>query len=126
MGSFQSTPSQPPMVTYDSKSDNGNSSAKLREPDPKEAGLSGVDLVNYKCRKKEKAYKKCVSNHYKKNLLTSFNEADPEDECGDLFELYRRCYLKGMQIEVWEKNGKTPPVEGSMLAQFSQEVPEKK
>jgi len=89
----------------------------------KEASLSGIDLVNYKCRKKEKAYKSCVSEFYKGKFLAAKGDNDDQEmQCGDLFEVYRRCYLKGVQKEVWEKKGAGyMPAEGSMLAKFVEE-----
>ena len=89
-----------------------------------EAGknLSGFDLVNYKCRRKEKAYKKCVSKYYS-NIFLSGQSLDQEEACGELFERYRRCYLRGVQKEVWGKDS-PPPAKNSVLAIFAEEEEE--
>lgn len=90
----------------------------LVDEDEEAKNLSGIDLVNYKCRRKEKAYKECVSNHYK-NFLAG-KTMDQEQACGEKFERYRRCYLKGVQKVIWGKDA-PPPAKGSVLAKFAQE-----
>ena len=102
--------------------DKGSSSSRFAD-DEKAKSLSGVDLVNYKCRRKEKAYKKCVSKNY--NEFLAGKSIDQEEVCGELFERYRRCYLKGMQKVVWGEDS-PPPAKGSTLAVFAQEEEEEK
>ena len=82
--------------------------------DPKEASLSGMPLVHYKCRKRKKVYDRCVSKWYSEQFLPG-KSVDQEEACGELFENYRTCILKGIRKEIWEKQGLPPPKEGSPL-----------
>ena len=92
-------------------------SSKSSSNTVKENQLSGMDLVNYKCRRKKRRYDKCISNWYSKEFLTG-KSMGQEEECGDKFEAYRTCVLRGIKIEVWDKEGLPPPKEGSPLAEI--------
>lgn len=86
---------------------------KFHDPDrPK----GGMPLVNYVCRKKKKAYDKCVATWYSKEFMTGAGSLNQEEICGDKFDAYKRCVLKGIRIEVWEKQGLPPPAPGSPMA----------
>jgi hypothetical protein len=122
MGSNQSAPpapAQPKDATIpidnmtDTTKDTSASKKSKRQAPPPEQDLSGIDLVNYKCRKKKSAYKKCVANFYNEKFLQG-RALSQEEECGDLFERYRTCYLKGLKREFFDK-GKKKPKEGSIL-----------
>ncbi|KAL7570339.1 hypothetical protein ACA910_017182 [Epithemia clementina (nom. ined.)] len=92
---------------------------RLREMEEEEAKkLSGIALVNFKCRRKEKVYKKCVSKQF--SAFVDGKEVDQEEACGELFDRYRRCYLKGIQKVIWGKDS-PPPAKGSALAKFAEE-----
>eukprot|EP00977_Amphora_coffeiformis_P004355 scaffold923_cov171-Amphora_coffeaeformis.AAC.13 len=88
--------------------------------DDKEASLSGMALVNYKCRKRKKVYDKCVSNWYSQEFLPG-KSVDQEGACGELFENYRTCILKGIRKEIWDKQGLPPPNEGSPMDEVADE-----
>jgi hypothetical protein len=82
--------------------------------------LTGMALVKHQCRKKEKAYRSCVSEWYTKEFMTSKSLYQAE-ACGDKFEVYRACVLKGVKREIWDKQGLPPPEEGSLLAELEEE-----
>ena len=81
--------------------------------------LSGLALVEYKCRKKKKAWSTCVGSFYGRFSSGKVLE-DEEADCDDLFEQYRRCYLKGM-LKDRQRKGLDPPQEGTMLAEFAKD-----
>lgn len=137
MGSGQSNPSnsvannsdEAPTKTFDDQSSNTTSSsgettrskraaAANVVVDPNEASLSGMPLVHYKCCKRKKVYDKCVSQWYSKEFLPG-KSVDQEEACmcGDFFENYRLCVLKGIRKEIWEKQGLPPPKDGSPLTE---------
>jgi Uncharacterised protein family (UPF0203) len=70
--------------------------------------LSGMQLVHHVCRKRKKIYDKCVSTWFEKEFLNG-KSTHQEEVCGNKFELYRKCLLKGIRKEVWEKQYKLPP-----------------
>lgn len=74
-------------------------------------------LVNYRCRKKKRAYDRCVGDWYSREFMTgqSMHQADV---CEDRFQAYRECMLKGIKKEIWDKQGLPPPKEGSPLAEI--------
>ena len=78
--------------------------------------LSGMDLVNHKCRRRKRVYDKCVASHYK-NFLGG-KSLDQEEACGEKYEAYRNCTLKGIKKEIWDKEGLPPPKEGSFLSEL--------
>lgn len=123
MGSSESK-SSPPVAESKTETKTPKTETKTSKKPADDEGaenLSGIDLVNYKCRRKEKAYKKCVSNYYTDFLAGK--TIDQEESCGELFQRYRRCYLKGVQIAVWGKDS-PPPAKGSVLASFVEEEKE--
>jgi hypothetical protein len=83
----------------------------------KENNLKGMELVNHKCRKRKKKYDTCSSDWYNDQFMTG-KSMHQEEVCGDLFENYRTCILKGIKQEVWDKQGLPPPLEGSPLAEI--------
>ena len=132
MGAAQSSPSSETPPTIDSASAAGNTTPE--EPNEgtqisyhrdksTEKDLSGMDLVNYKCRKKNKAYQKCVSKWYSEQFLTG-KSMHQEEVCGDKFEAYRLCVLKGIKKEIWDKQGLPPPKEGSLLSEVMEDEEE--
>ena len=104
----ESPPTSDPTTSISNSSDNNNKSNKQ----PK---LTGIDLVNYKCRKKKFLYDKCKSEFYSGDFLTGKNLYQ-EEKCGDIFETYRQCYLKNLKREFFDKKNKKPK-EGSILAE---------
>jgi Uncharacterised protein family (UPF0203) len=77
----------------------------------------GMPLVHFVCRKKKKAYEKCVSSWYSKEFMTGAGSLNQEQVCGEKFELYKSCVLKGIRKEIWDKQGLPPPTDGSPLAE---------
>mmetsp|Transcript_431 Transcript_431/g.705 ORF Transcript_431/g.705 Transcript_431/m.705 type:complete len:140 (+) Transcript_431:33-452(+) len=82
-------------------------------------GLSGVALIEYKCRKKKRAWSRCVADHYEHKFLPG-KALEPEEDCDDLFERFRQCYMRGLLKERQNK-GMPPPKEGTMLHEFMEE-----
>jgi hypothetical protein len=78
--------------------------------------LSGVALVEYKCRKNKKAWRQCVGGFYDRFSSGKALE-DEEPDCDDLFEGFRQCYMRGM-LKERQKKGLDTPKEGTILAQF--------
>jgi Uncharacterised protein family (UPF0203) len=76
----------------------------------------GMPLVHYVCRKRKQTYDKCVKTWYSKEFMTGAGSLNQEEVCGDAFEAYKSCILKGIRKEIWDKEGLPPPAEGSPLA----------
>ncbi|KAG7337494.1 UPF0203 domain containing protein [Nitzschia inconspicua] len=92
---------------------------KHKQP-PTTVGLTGVALIEHKCRKKKRAWGACVKQHYEQKFLPGQSLEPEEADCDDLFESYRRCYMKGLLKQRQEK-GMEPPKEGTMLHEFMEE-----
>ncbi|EEC47482.1 predicted protein [Phaeodactylum tricornutum CCAP 1055/1] len=133
MGANQSSPStgsgntaspEPTVSTFrDDDDDKAVTETKMTfHNDDKASQLSGVPLIEYKCRKKEKAWKNCVKNFYTEQFLPG-QSMDQETYCGEKFEAYRRCYLRGMKKVIWDKKG-TKATDHSFLAEFEDEEDE--
>ena len=103
-------PDVPDLDKYNYKDDK-------RRKTSKESELSGMPLVHYKCRKKKRRYDKCVSDWYQKDFMTG-KSMDQDSACGEVFEAYKTCVLKGIKKEIWDKQGLPPPKEGSALAEL--------
>jgi hypothetical protein len=71
-------------------------------------GLSGMQLVNYVCRKKKKTYDTCVQKWYNNEFVASTGTLNQEEVCGDVFEAYRLCMLKCIKREFFDKEGLVP------------------
>lgn len=119
MGSNQSKPAAASLTT------SGTSTTKPDDPQPVAASTNnkkestkqrtGVDLVNHKCRKKKAAYDKCVSQWYRERFLAG-KSINQEEECGELFDTYKQCYMKHLKREFFDK-GEKKVKDGSMLAE---------
>ena len=107
MGSSQS--SESPAI----RSEMDGRQKPKRQP-PK--GLTGPQLVEWKCRKKKKMWSACVGSFYTRFSAGKVLE-DEEPDCDEMFESYRQCYLRGMLHER-QKKGLNPPQEGTLLAEF--------
>jgi hypothetical protein len=92
---------------------------KKKEQVVNKSKLSGVALIEYKCRKKKRAWSKCVADHYEQKFLPG-KSLEPEEDCDDLFETFRQCYMKGL-LKERQKKGMPPPKEGTMLHEFMEE-----
>jgi hypothetical protein len=107
------------LSTTETDSTSSVTNEKVNKQNDKANQLTGVDLVNYKCQKKYKAYTRCVSNYYKSDFLAGKNLSQ-EEQCQDVFEAWQTCYVRGMRKEVWGKRNE-PPKEGSMLDELDDE-----
>mmetsp|Transcript_12446 Transcript_12446/g.25699 ORF Transcript_12446/g.25699 Transcript_12446/m.25699 type:complete len:123 (+) Transcript_12446:101-469(+) len=114
MGSGQSTPSV----------GNPDHSATVSVP-PKDGETTkpkkkrNKKSIDYQCRKQKRAWSQCVSDHYQKKFLPG-KSLEPEEDCDDLFETFRECYMKGM-LKQREEKGMTPPAKDSVLHEFMEE-----
>lgn len=91
---------------------------EYHDPNRPEGGMS---LVHYVCRKKKRTYDNCVKNWYSKEFMTGAGSLNQEEVCGEKFDAYKSCILKGIRKEVWDKQGLPPPAEGSQLAEVDEE-----
>jgi hypothetical protein len=74
-----------------------------------------MDSVNHECRKGKRAYQKCVNTWYSKGFITgNTSSLNQEEACGDLFDDYRACVLRGIRREFWDREGLPPPEEGPL------------
>mmetsp|Transcript_9885 Transcript_9885/g.14723 ORF Transcript_9885/g.14723 Transcript_9885/m.14723 type:complete len:137 (-) Transcript_9885:322-732(-) len=131
MGSQQSTNvAPPPNPTTDERIANEtiDKSIPNNEPTPVSKrkkkippNLQGFALVEYKCRKKKRAYDICSNTKHKSFVagLEYKNEDGDEQSCEDLFDSYKECILKGMMKDR-EKRGLKPPTEESALGVFAE------
>jgi hypothetical protein len=105
------------------KTDLGSNSASPRSESTKKKkippNLSGPALIEYRCRKKKKAFSTCVSSFYENKFLPG-EKLEQEGDCDDLFEKYRECYMHGM-LKGRQKNGLGSPKPGTLLAEFVEE-----
>ena len=117
MGSSQSSPVPEPSNHPINKisGDSFDTMQKPKRKPPKD--LSGPQLVEYRCRKKKKAWSACVGSFYARFTSGEVLE-DEQPDCDDLFDVYRKCYLRGMLKERQQK-GLEPPKEGTILAEFA-------
>ena len=113
MGSSQSTTVETPTSnTIDSSISNESSPPAKTSNKPKKTGIA---LVEHRCRKKKAAYDKCHSSWYNDRFL-KMKSIDQAEDCGDLFEAWRQCYLKNMKKEFFDKEKKQVS-ENSLLGQ---------
>lgn len=121
MGSSHST-SQTAEVTKQVSSGtttmDGETKRRRKQPPP---NLSGPALVEWKCRKRKQTWNKCVGGWYNNRFLPgkALEDERSEQDCDELFEKFRLCYMRGM-LEEQEKKG-LKIEEGSMLAEFAEE-----
>jgi hypothetical protein len=97
-----------------STSSSSSSRSKDDSSNTNSNNLSGMALVNHKCAKKKFRYDKCSSDFYQKEFLTG-KSLSQADACSDKFDAYRECVLKGIKIEIWDKQNMPPLKEGSPL-----------
>lgn len=155
MGSSQSTSSNPESdklhaelsstnqspeisTTKDSNSrDDDNETVKInskkdkrKKKNQKEKNLStegGAAWVEAQCRKPKVKYNKCYRKWYSSGF-TGVTSGDTErEDCDDLFELYKECYVKNMLKDRMRKNNNangadSAPKEGSLLATYMDEI----
>jgi hypothetical protein len=120
MGSNQSSSTSTSSSTESTNVEKDDTQIIFHEDKSEANNLKGMALVNYKCKKRKKKYDKCASDWYNKQFMTG-KSMNQEEICGDLFENYRTCILKGIRVEVWDKQGLPPPKEGSALAEVEEE-----
>lgn len=118
MGSSQSVSTSPPnpSLPEDSKTTGVKKVGKASAVD----GLTGVASIERKCRRKKRAWGSCVREHYEHQFLPGRSLEPDEADCDDLFEAYRRCYLRGL-LKQRRERGMDLPREGTMLHGFMEE-----
>lgn len=84
-------------------------------------GLSGMPLVHHQCRRVKRKYDICVRRWYSKEFMTGEGTLSQEEACGDHFDDYRSCILRGIRKEVWDKEGLPAPSEMSPLADVAED-----
>ena len=136
MGANQSTPSPPlpavetprppaagETITNDGTVGNGHDESNInrkKKKNKKEEELTGFALVQYKCRRKRKAYDKCYAKWYGGSFVTGQNVKNREESCDDLFDDWRECILLGMKKDR-EQRGLPPPAKDSMLSEVDED-----
>ena len=108
---------QPTKDAANESFESGTHRKKKREPPPH---LSGVKLVEYKCRKKKRAWSNCVGSWYDSRFLSGKALEEEQADCDDLFEKFRECYMRNM-LKEREKKGLPPPKGNTMLAECMEE-----
>jgi len=112
MGSGQSAEAPPNTAI---KTPDPKPSTKKGKPRPTE----GIALVEYICRKKKRAWNRCVGSFYGRFSSGKVLE-DEQVDCDDLFEAYRECYMTQL-LKERQRKGLAPPAEGTLLAEFAEE-----
>ncbi len=92
----------------DNENNNNNNTTKIKRTPPKnESGYARAERL---CRRKKRVYDACYTA-----ALSS-----KEEDCEDLFDDYRSCFLKAMTKDM-EKRG-VQVSSGSMVGEFKEEV----
>jgi hypothetical protein len=126
--STSASSSSTPAASPSTKTDLGINSASNETATPRSEStkkkkitphLKGPALVEYRCRKKKKAFSNCVSGFYENKFLPG-EKLEQEGDCEELFDQYRACYMNGM-LKGRQKNGMEPPKPGTLLADFVEE-----
>jgi hypothetical protein len=105
MGSTQSTPSSPPTEAPPT-------APTQTTPSTQPPTESGYALAKRKCLKKQRLYDACYTA-----ALSSKDE-----DCGELFEAYRTCFLKWMSRDMVRRGVRVSG--GSMVGEFLEEESE--
>mmetsp|Transcript_17870 Transcript_17870/g.24772 ORF Transcript_17870/g.24772 Transcript_17870/m.24772 type:complete len:131 (+) Transcript_17870:229-621(+) len=98
----------------------GETIKKKKKKNKKEQELTGFALVQYKCRRKRRAYDKCYATWYGGNFVTGQNVNNREESCDDLFDEWRECILLGMKKDR-DSRGLPPPDKDSMLGEVDED-----
>ncbi len=128
MGSQQSIPSQiepirnentskleaPPLESKEEHVPQQKNTKRTSPP----SNLKGFQLIEYKCRKKKRAYNVCYQQKHsafvvlgKENKKEAYNE---ELDCDELFEMYKECIYKGMLKDRRERGVKEPSEQSAL------------
>ena len=104
----QSPSTSTPVMAESSDTATPNAATKAKIKPPKnESGYAKAGRI---CRKKKRAYDACYTD-----ALSS-----KEEDCSDLFESYRSCFLRVMAKDM-EKRG-VKASENSMIGEYKEEV----
>ena len=114
MGSSQSRPevtsessSTSPTPTNKNTSSSTNNKAK-RKPSPKNE--TGYDKATRICRKKKRLYDACYTAQL----------SDKEENCEELFEAYRNCFMRVMHKDMEKRGVKIS--ENSMIGEYKEDI----
>jgi Uncharacterised protein family (UPF0203) len=110
-GTDQSIQSNSPVPISSEQIDNDKLKRKQQRDEEEKSQrdkLTGMPLIHYVCRKRKMAYDKCYDSWYYTDFLPG-KSMKHDDGCNDLYELYRRCIVRGVKKEVWDKQLNLPP-----------------
>ena len=118
MGSGQSTTHIDPDVSIPNNHASKVKSEKSEENNNRKVKKKDLSKI---CKKKERRWRRCVSGWYGDRFLPgrALEEERSEDNCDELFEVFRVCYMKNLLAER-EKKG-LAVADGSVLAEFKEE-----
>mmetsp|Transcript_40559 Transcript_40559/g.47456 ORF Transcript_40559/g.47456 Transcript_40559/m.47456 type:complete len:150 (-) Transcript_40559:865-1314(-) len=85
--------------------------------------LTSYNQIEIKCRKKKLNYDRCYKTWYSGSFKKGTATDDSRDDCDELFEIYRSCYLRGVQA-VRLNQGAGEPSNESALGQFLEDEEE--
>lgn len=119
MGSSQSVDKSPAVTQSPPETPTEERAKPKRNLPP--PNLPGPALVEWKCRKRKKAWNACVGGWYNDRFLPgkALEDERSEQNCDELFDKFRQCYMRGMLAEQKKKGLNIE--EGSMLAEFADE-----
>lgn len=109
----------PPTTTINNNDEESPSNPKRKKKIP--PNLHGFKLVEYKCRKKKRAYDLCHSTKHKSFVAgRKYQDEDGDEQsCEELFDIYKECIFRGMMKDR-EKRGLRPPTEESALGGYAE------
>jgi hypothetical protein len=84
--------------------------------------LEGMDKINFKCNRKKRRYTNCVQTYYVKEFLPGKSVTQP---CDEVFEAWKSCWMKGLKVEYYDKDG-VVPAPTSPMGEFIQEMEDEK
>mmetsp|Transcript_15944 Transcript_15944/g.34658 ORF Transcript_15944/g.34658 Transcript_15944/m.34658 type:complete len:138 (-) Transcript_15944:224-637(-) len=103
--------------------DEPRESNSRKKKNDKASQLTGFHLVQYKCRRKKKAYDACYNKWYGSTITVGRLDDDARENCDDLFEAYQHCILLGMKKDR-DRRGLGKANEDSAIGTFEAEVDE--
>lgn len=132
MGSQQSTSISPPSKHDKSETNTLFKSEDTTDIDTKTMkkkkippNLKGFQLIEYKCRKKRRAYDICSNTKHTSFVAGQKVEDEDGDElsCEDLFDIYKECIFKGM-LKDRNKRGIKSATAESALGDYAEDLEE--
>lgn len=109
MGSSQSRPAPISDPNPSVVAPSSDSATSLESPSKPPAKESGFARAQRKCRKKKLLYDACYTAQL----------SSKDEDCGELFDAYRTCFLKVMSKDMQRRGVKVTG--GSMIGEFMEE-----